>query len=80
METSTSFIYLMSFCPHYLAYDMIHFTYNIPLLTNITNMFGNLLNRLDKDAKARIRIGVFALCRVLVTGHYIWLPDDNRES
>jgi hypothetical protein len=54
--------------------------YNIPLPANITHMIGNLLNGLDKDAKARIRIGVSAVCRVLVTGRYIWLRGGNRES
>jgi hypothetical protein len=40
---------------------MIHFTYNIPPPANITNMFGNWLNRIDKDTKARIRMRVSAM-------------------
>jgi hypothetical protein len=41
---------------------MVYFTYNIPSLINITNMFSNWLNGVDKTDKARIRIGVSALC------------------
>jgi hypothetical protein len=36
---------------------MVYFTYNIPPPTNITNMFGNWLNGVDKTDKARIHIG-----------------------
>jgi hypothetical protein len=41
---------------------MIYFTYNIPPPSNITNMVGNWLNGVPKEVKARIRIGVSALC------------------
>jgi hypothetical protein len=41
---------------------MVYFTYNIPPPTNITNMFSNWLNGVDKTDKARIHIGVSALC------------------
>jgi hypothetical protein len=41
---------------------MIYFTYNLPPPTNITNMLGNWLNRMPKDDKAIIRIGVSTLC------------------
>jgi hypothetical protein len=45
-----------------IVWRMIYFTYNIPPPTNISNMFGNWLNGVDKTDKARIRIGVSALC------------------
>jgi hypothetical protein len=45
-----------------IIWRMLFFTYNIPPPTNITNMFGNWLNGVDKHDKARIRIGVSALC------------------
>jgi hypothetical protein len=45
-----------------IVWHMIYFTYNIPPPTNITNMFGNWLNGVDRNDKARIRIGVSALC------------------
>jgi hypothetical protein len=45
-----------------ITWRMIYFIYNIPPPYNITNMFGNWLNGVPKDVKARIRIGVSALC------------------
>jgi hypothetical protein len=45
-----------------IVWRMIYFTYNIPLSTNITNMFGNWLNGVDRNDKARTHIGVSALC------------------
>jgi hypothetical protein len=45
-----------------IVWRMVYFTYNIPPPTNITNMFSNWLNGVDKPGKARIRIGVSALC------------------
>ena len=45
-----------------IVWRMIFYTYNLPPPTNITNMFGNWLNGIDKKTKARIRIGVSALC------------------
>jgi hypothetical protein len=45
-----------------LIWWMIFFTYNIPPPTNITNMLGKWLNRIDKMTKARIHIGVSVLC------------------
>ena len=41
---------------------MVYFAYDIPPPTNITNMFSNWSNGVDKRNKARIRIGVSALC------------------
>ena len=40
----------------------VYFTYDLPPPTNITNMFGNWLNGVDRQSKAFIRIGVSALC------------------
>jgi hypothetical protein len=45
-----------------IIWRMIYFTYNIPPTSNITNMFGNWLNGVPKDVKARIRIRASALC------------------
>jgi hypothetical protein len=41
---------------------MVYFAYNILAPTNITNMYGNWLNGVSKDDKARIRVGISALC------------------
>ena len=41
---------------------MIFFTFNITPPTNIANMFSNWLNGVEKKTKARIRVGVTALC------------------
>jgi hypothetical protein len=45
-----------------LLWRVVNFTYNLPSPTNIRNMFGNWLNGVDRNSKARIRIGVSALC------------------
>jgi hypothetical protein len=45
-----------------IVWRMVYFTYNISRPTNITNMFSNWLNGVDKTDKARICIGVSALC------------------
>jgi hypothetical protein len=39
----------------------VHFTFNIPPPTNVTNLFGNWLNKINKKIKARISVGVRAL-------------------
>jgi hypothetical protein len=44
-----------------LVWRVVHFTYNIPPPTNINNLFGNWLNGIDKQTKARICVGVCAL-------------------
>jgi hypothetical protein len=44
-----------------LVWRVVHFTFNIPPPSNITNLFGNLLNGIDKKTKERIRVGVCAL-------------------
>jgi hypothetical protein len=45
-----------------LLWRMVNFTYDLPPPTNITNMFDNWLNGVDKKAKYRIHIDVSALC------------------
>ena len=45
-----------------LVWRVVFCTYNIPPPTNVSNMFGNWLNGIDKKTKARIRIGVSAIC------------------
>jgi hypothetical protein len=44
-----------------LVWRVVHFTFNIPPPANVTNMFGNWLNGVDKKTKVRIRVGVCAL-------------------
>ena len=45
-----------------LLWRIVNITYDLPPPTNTTNMFGNWLNGVDRISKARIRIGVSALC------------------
>ena len=45
-----------------LIWRTVNFTYDLPSPTSVTNMFGNWLNGVDRKSKARIRIGVSALC------------------
>jgi hypothetical protein len=45
-----------------IIWRMLFFTYNIPPPNNIINMFGNWFNGVNKQDKARIRIGLSALC------------------
>jgi hypothetical protein len=50
-------------CPFVkIIWRMIYLTYNLPPLANVTNMFGNWLNGVNKQDKARIRIGISAVC------------------
>jgi hypothetical protein len=44
-----------------LVWRVVHFTFSIPPPSNITNLFGNWLNGIDKKTKERIRVGVCAL-------------------
>jgi hypothetical protein len=44
-----------------LVWRVVHFTFNIPPPTNVNNLFRNWLNGIDKQTKARIRVGVCAL-------------------
>jgi hypothetical protein len=45
-----------------IVWRMVYFAFNIPAPTSINNMFGNWLNGVSKCDKARIRIGIAALC------------------
>jgi hypothetical protein len=55
--------YLFLTCPFAkIIWRMIYLTYDLPPPANITNMFGKWLNRVDKTDKARIRIGISAMC------------------
>ena len=55
--------HLFLHCPFAkIVWRMIFFTYNIPPPSNITNMFGNWLNGVNKKDKIYIRIGVSAIC------------------
>jgi hypothetical protein len=55
--------HLFLHCPFAkIIWRMIFFTYNIPPSSNVTNMFGNWLNGVNKKDKFYIRIGVSAIC------------------
>jgi hypothetical protein len=45
-----------------IIWRIIYFTFNISPPANFTNMFGNWLNGVNKNDKARICISVLALC------------------
>jgi hypothetical protein len=45
-----------------LIWRTIHFSYDLPPPTNVTNMFGNWLVGVDRQSKARILIGTSTLC------------------
>jgi hypothetical protein len=45
-----------------IIWRMIYLTYNLPPPANITNMFGKWLNGVGKTDKAKIRIGISAVC------------------
>jgi hypothetical protein len=50
-------------CPFVkIIWRMIYLTYNLPPPANVTNMFGNWLNGVNKKDKERIRIGISAVC------------------
>jgi hypothetical protein len=44
-----------------MIWHIVYMTFNIPPLSNITNLFGNWLNEVAKKDKIRIRVGVCAL-------------------
>jgi hypothetical protein len=61
-DSSESINHLFFDCPFAkLIWRVIQFTFNIVPPTNVTNMFGNWLNGVDKVSKFRIRIGFCAL-------------------
>jgi hypothetical protein len=47
-----------------LVWRVVYVTYDIPPASNITNIFRNWLNGIDKKTKTKIRIGVSALYRL----------------
>ena len=49
-----------------LIWRVVHFTFNILPLTNVTNMVGNFLNMIDKKTKAQIHVGVLFLVLCLL--------------
>ena len=62
-DSMESIDHLFISCPFArIIWRIVYFTYDIPPPTNITNMFGNWLNGVNKQDKARLRIGVSALC------------------
>ena len=61
-DSEESVDHLFFHCPlSRQVWRIVYFTYNIPPPSNTTNMFGNWLNGVDQDTKARIRIGICAL-------------------
>jgi hypothetical protein len=55
--------HLFIICPlAKLLWRTVNFTFDLPPPTNITNLFGNWLNGVDRQSKAFIRVGVSALC------------------
>ena len=55
--------HLFLFCPFAkMIWRVVHLAFALPPPTNITSMFGNWLNGIDRITKAKIRIGVSALC------------------
>jgi hypothetical protein len=60
--TRRSINHLFFTCPFArLVWRVVHFTFDIPPPSNVTNMFGNWLNGVDKQTNARIRVGVCTL-------------------
>jgi len=61
-DSEESIDHLFFDCPFArLVWRVIHFTFNIPPPANVTNMFGNWLNGVDKKNKAYVRVGICAL-------------------
>lgn len=55
--------HLLISCPYArLVWRIVHVSFNLPPPTNVTNMFGNWLNGVDKKLKAQIRVRVSAFC------------------
>ena len=55
--------HLFLHCPFAnIIWRMIYFAFNIPPPSNVTNMFGRWLNGVHRKDKARIRIGISAMC------------------
>jgi hypothetical protein len=61
-DSEESINHLFFTCPFArLVWRLVHFTFDIPPLANVTNMFRNCLNGVEKQTKARIHVGVCAL-------------------
>ena len=61
-DASESIDHLLVSCPFAkLVWRVVQFTFNIIPPANVTNMFGNWLNGIDRRVKARIRVGVCAI-------------------
>jgi fructose-specific phosphotransferase system IIC component len=61
-DSEESINHLFFHCPFAkLIWRTIQFTFNIPPLANVTNMFGNWLNGVDKKNKNNVRIGICSL-------------------
>jgi hypothetical protein len=61
-DANESINHLFFDCPFAkLIWRTIQFTFNIPPPANVTNMFGNWLNGVDKRSKEQIRTGICAL-------------------
>jgi hypothetical protein len=61
-DSEESINYLFFTCPFArLIWRTVQFTFNIPPPANVTNMFGNWLNGVEKKSKAQIRTGICAL-------------------
>ena len=55
--------HLFLHCPFAkIIWRMIYFAFNISPPSNVTNMFGRWLNGVHRKDKARIRIGISAMC------------------
>jgi hypothetical protein len=61
-DSKESINHLFFHCPFAkLIWRTIQFTFNIPPPANVTNMFGNWLNGVDKKNKNNVRIGICSL-------------------
>jgi hypothetical protein len=71
-DSMESVDHLFLFCPFArILWRLVYFAYNLPPPTSISNMFGNWLNGVENRDRARIRIGVSALCWSL------WISRNN---
>jgi len=55
--------HLFLFCPFAkMVWRIVHISFALPPPISVSNMFGNWLYETDKKTKAKIRIGISALC------------------
>ena len=65
-DSEESIHHLFIVCPFArIICRIVQFTFNITPPTNITKMFENWLNGIEKKNKAHIRVGVYALVRTI---------------